>query len=401
MYKTIHQFGAFFTKLTPKFSMFMLLFGFCAVLQAQTPQYFCDIRNETYVSPQVFEFDLYLTSTGSSALELACFQSGIKLNSSFVNGGTVTPSIVAGNSDLISEQVPISIGFVAGSDNCVRIAPRTPPRTLTPPTSSTFGTTISSGLGMKVCRVRLTNSVDFGMDPATYAWNYSVSPYNTIISAYIPGSPAVNTVITNANSKTVSNTITLFLEGLYTGPMMRKSQDELGDHFQANVADQITVKLAMATAPYTIVREFSNVNLLQNGKCAVSIPSSIAGNYYIVVSHRNSIETWSAAPIAFSSVPLEYNFTDASSKAYGDNQATIGGVFAVFGGDVDVDGSVGINDLGITENSASVFGAGYLVEDVDGDGSVGISDLGLIENNSANFVSVLAPGGKKMIGKTH
>jgi hypothetical protein len=373
--------------------LLLLVLTFMAgfVVKAENPQYLCDIRNEHFTASNVFEFDLYLSSTGSNPFELACFQTGLKLNSAFLNGGSITPSVVSGSSELNSEQNPVSISFVAGSDNCIRIAPRKPPRIYNPPNVTTNGSTIGTGSGSRVCTVRLTNTQDFAMEPATYTWNFTTHPYNTIVAAFIPGSPAVSTIITQQNSYTISDKVDLVLQGLYTGPLMRKAQDESGDHFQGYVADQITVKLAQENAPYTIVREFNNVNLLRNGKCAVAVPASLTGNYYIVISHRNSIETWSANPVSFAASPVEYDFTSAYSQAYGDNLAPMNGIYAIFTGDVDGDGIVGIYDMGAVENASNVFAAGYLPEDVNGDGAVGIYDMGFIENNSNIFVSVSKP----------
>jgi len=136
-------------KLKFSFVTRIVLMAFIAIstgLSAQTPTYSCDIRNESFVSPQVFEFDLYLTQTGSTPLELACFNTGIKLNAGFVNGGTITPSLV-GVSELIPTQAPTSIGYDSPT-NCIKIAPRTPPRDYA--TGITSGTNLSNTTGTKV-----------------------------------------------------------------------------------------------------------------------------------------------------------------------------------------------------------------------------------------------------------
>jgi hypothetical protein len=52
--------------------------------------------------------------------------------------------------------------------------------------------------------------------------------------------------------------------------------------------------------------------------------------------------------------------------------------------------------LGEIENAAMNFASGYLFQDVDGDGSVGISDMGATENNGMNFIGAILPPSKKM-----
>jgi len=226
-------------------------------------------------------------------------------------------------------------------------------------------------------------------------------PYHTVVSAFVAGStPLVNTILTSEPSHSVLANLVVFLEGLYdSGIGNRKSQDEMGDHFAGPVADQVTVKLAQSTAPYSIVYTCTNANLYSNGSCSFSIPGAISGNYYIVVNHRNSLETWSADPVSFNGSLVTYNFTDSDTKAYGSNMKQIGSSFCLFAGDVDQDGGIGTLDLGLVDNQSSAFGAGYLVEDVDGDGGVGTLDMGIIDNNSANFVSIVTPGGKKKANK--
>jgi len=356
---------------------------------AQSPTYFCDIRNESFLTPKIFEFDLYLTQTGSTPLELAGLNTGIKLNAGFVNGGTIVPSLISG-SDLNASQVPANIAYDAPS-NCIKLAPRKPPRDYV--TGLTSGTVISNTAGTKVCRIRLTNSADFGTEPVNYTWSMNLMPYHTVVSAFVPGSgPYVNTIITNAASHSESDNLTLFLEGLYLdGTGNRVAQEATGPHFFGPVADQITVKLAQATAPHTVLYTATNVNLYKNGKCSFSIPGSLSGSYYIIVNHRNSLETWSAAPVDFSGSAASYNFSTSSAQAYGNNMKALGSIFAIFAGDVTQDGSLGVLDMTAVDNKSKLFATGYLPEDINGDGSVGALDMLFVDNNSKNFVAIKKP----------
>jgi hypothetical protein len=101
------------------FFLFGLFIMFGNSLSAQTPTYYCDIRNESFVASNIFEFDLYLTRTGSVPLELAGINTGVILNTGFVNVGSITPSLVAG-SELNNSQVPTNIAYDA-ANRCVKI----------------------------------------------------------------------------------------------------------------------------------------------------------------------------------------------------------------------------------------------------------------------------------------
>jgi hypothetical protein len=67
------------------------------------------------------------------------------------------------------------------------------------------------------------------------------------------------------------------------------------------------------------------------------------------------------------------------------------GVYALYGGDVNQDGTVDGFDLQATENDASEFAFGYNATDCTGDGASDGFDMQLIENNSALFLFMARP----------
>ena len=83
-----------------------LIFLLPFTLFGQTPTYQCDIRNESFVSANEFQFDIYLSRTGTTPFELACFQTGLLINSAFLNGGTISAEIVPSTSGLKASQAP-------------------------------------------------------------------------------------------------------------------------------------------------------------------------------------------------------------------------------------------------------------------------------------------------------
>lgn len=113
--------------------------------------------------------------------------------------------------------------------------------------------------------------------------------------------------INNANFtiQSAANTVLnlrVFLQGFYNGGQTMDAV--LGG---ANT-DSVTVELHNATSPYTLVHTAKSV-INTSGYGNFTYPGSVAGNsYYIVVRHRNSLETWSKFPVLFSA-NTSYSFT--------------------------------------------------------------------------------------------
>ncbi len=172
---------------------------------------------------------------------------------------------------------------------------------------------------------------------------------------------------------------------------MSQSQGDLGNQFPGSVADQITVELHdQATYP-TTVYSTSNIDLTTTGLASVAIPAAYGNNYYITVKHRNSIETVSSSPVAFSAVAVNYDFTTSAAQAFGNNLKNIGGIYVLFSGDVNQDGIIDISDMIDVDNLSTLASSGYLPSDVNGDGLIDISDMIIIDNNSSQAIGTITP----------
>ena len=129
-------------------------------------------------------------------------------------------------------------------------------------------------------------------------------------------------------------------------------------------------------------------------------PVTAGTSYYIKLNHRNSIETWSAAPVMTSAITT-YDFSTAASQAYGNNMSDLGdGNWAIFSGDISdatsatvgvQDGIIESQDYGDMENAVYQTLLGYVVQDITGDGLVESADYGLMENNVYYTRIVLHP----------
>lgn len=191
-------------------------------------------------------------------------------------------------------------------------------------------------------------------------------------------------------------TLKVFLQGLYnsTNNNLNKTMNfvsnALVSKFTGTIADTITLELHSSSAYGTIVYKAIAIELHQDGTCNspgvsyISIPSAYSGNYYITIKSRNHVLTTTAAPVVFSSGSINYDFTNAATKAYGSNMKLIkSGVYAIYSGDTNLDGLVtAIGDRSPTQSKIIAASKGYVIQDVNGDGYVtAIGDRSLIQIN--------------------
>jgi hypothetical protein len=233
----------------------------------------------------------------------------------------------------------------------------------------------------------------------TYTWSVNGQTY-TASGSYtsITGchTEVLNLVVNNCN---ITVNVKAFLQGSYTGnSTMAATLYDLGESTDATAADTIEVNLwaASTTATATAPNYSAKVVLHTNGMASVIFPgSALGGSYYVAVRHRNSLETWSAAPITTASTN-SVDFSASATAAYGDgvNAPTVSvgsGVFALYSGDVNQDGTIDSQDMTIAENDASSFLFGYNASDCNGDGSSDSGDMTLIENNAGLFLFYARP----------
>ncbi|MEO8446303.1 MAG: dockerin type I domain-containing protein, partial [bacterium] len=161
---------------------------------------------------------------------------------------------------------------------------------------------------------------------------------------------------------------------------------------QLNSKDTIKVYLRSATAPYDKVDSAKGIVDSINFITKLYFCNVNHGNFYINVWQRNSIETWSSNPILIeNNSNLSYDFTNSSSRAFGENQVLVQNKWCMFSGDTNSDGMIDATDIISIKNDASAFVSGYVVTDINGDGITDASDLLMTQNNNINFATIKAP----------
>ncbi len=197
------------------------------------------------------------------------------------------------------------------------------------------------------------------------------------------------TIYVNHCYKTLS--LKLFLQGYYLSGTQTMTSALLnqGQNNTSTQTDTVTVELHDVMMPQNIIATSKGV-VNTDGTMACNfynLPSYTMG-YYIVVKHRNSIETWSNGLLMFNYMnQANYDFTTAASQAYGSNQTEVEpGIWALYTGDVNQDENVDLLDASILEFDITNFAYGYFVTDINGDGNVDLLDNPMVEENINEFI---------------
>jgi hypothetical protein len=362
------------------------------------------LKNDALINDSTYEFDIYLKNTNPNVanfpLIMSQFQGGFSIANSTRDGGTVTVSVVG--SGLGSSQIPTPLNTGTGrayweltTPNYIRITPKS---------ANANGMVISStGSGTLVARIRISNSKKF-LGTINLDWNYSNAnqAYPSKIFAWNSSTSQQTEITTQVNHyDSLSNptvvlpvtnlALTAFLQGMYVGSSsMTAAPFNVNGTTPSTIADTITVQLynsASQTLAYSATSTLST-----NGVSNITYAGEVSGgSYYIVIKHRNSITTWSANPVQFSA-STSYSFANSDAKAAGNNLANLGsGIYGIFSGDINQDGSVDFNDYPGLDLSSSNGDLGYLPCDLNGDASVDFNDYPIIDVNSSNGVISVTP----------
>ena len=235
----------------------------------------------------------------------------------------------------------------------------------------------------------------------TYSWqpgslignSVIVAPTNsttyTITGASVNGctSQSAQTILVSPCMTTLN--LKMFFESYYSGGMMHQVLQNQGILGASNLAtDTVLIELRNIIPPYTVVSSAKSI-VHTNGEAVANLPDT--GTYYIVIKHRNGLQTWSANPVNISSI-TNYDFSLSSAQAYGSNQFEIEpGVWAIFSGDLNCDENMDLLDLAKLETDILSFQSGYYATDLNGDGNVDLLDGSIIEDNINEFIYSIHP----------
>lgn len=153
-------------------------------------------------------------------------------------------------------------------------------------------------------------------------------------------------------------------------------------------ADTVKIILRKTVSPYSAVDSASSI-INSSGEGVFNFyEANNATEYYIVVTHRNSIETWSSAVSKFNANKMSYDFSSSSDQAFGNNLTLKGNKYCIYSGDINKDRIIDAEDMSITDNDAFNNLSGYVISDVNGDSTVDAGDLGITDNNT--YMSIVS-----------
>jgi len=203
-----------------------------------------------------------------------------------------------------------------------------------------------------------------------------------VIGAILLTVGAIANAQTNSPLESATQVSTLnlkaYIQGLYNTKTASMKQDT------------VRVYLRNSASPYTLIDSSKSVlNASGNGTFAFSNALNNT-NYYVVIRHRNSIETWSLSN-QFSNNVMNLDMTFSSGQAYGNNLIKVGNVYCIYSGDINQDGTIDITDVTSVNTDNINFKRGYLVTDLNGDEIINTTDLLITYNNSSRFVEVKVP----------
>ena len=265
--------------------------------------------------------------------------------------------------------------------------------------------TIWSGNGVDITTVASTVSVSrIGSSDNNAATDFAIQ--TTTIGTSNPGmslpfsgfgcagTRQAVTVTVDPNPCQVDLMTKFMIQGYYdvnTG-MMQPVYLNSGVGVNTSESDLVTVSLHHANPPYAQAFTFSGIQHI-NGNILCTFPYTALGNsYYIVLTNRNAVQTWSANPITMTASNT-YDFTTSAAQSFGLNQIDVSGsgLFAIYNGDVNQDLVVDGLDFNDWETDNNNFAGGYITSDFNGDGIVDGLDFLIWEPNNNNFIGAITP----------
>ena len=188
----------------------------------------------------------------------------------------------------------------------------------------------------------------------------------------------------------------LFLEGYYIGgsKMQPVIQNQTGIP-SIHSTDTICIEVHDEGNPSLIV-ESRKAILTTNGMTSLYFNRPFEGKaYWVSISHRNTIESWTSFPIQLNSTKaIAYDFTNSASSVYGSNSVDVfnENIWSLHTGDLNQDGFIDIFDFPFFDYDFQYFtSAFYTPSDLNGNGLVDIFDFPYYDANNQQFISTIHP----------
>jgi len=364
-----------------KFRIFVIGISFFIVsvrgASSQNPTYILKVTNITRTAPNELTFEIRMQHTNSPVyFEYAGAQFFFDFNTAIANGGTLSYTFAPDTSDLPINMRPRN-PQIFGSQ--LRLAVNT-----FPGAGNGYVGIQSNSPGTKIVKMAIrTSAIELAPVNLNLKWRNTIVSPRTKLFAYVAG---VNTEITDTNFHYVDTMgfvylldIKLSFEGLLKN----------GVHV---VEDSIDIEFRNITPPYQIV--YSEKAFLNQFTLTSRVRGfTNSGTYYIVLKHRNSLETWSRpGGELLGNGNYFYDFTTSASQAYGNNMVLKDGLYCIYSGNVNSDDVIDAEDLLEVDNAVFNYESGTHIANLNGDNIVDIEDMAICDNNARSIRVVERPG---------
>jgi hypothetical protein len=337
-----------------------------------------DVPNATSYRVQVStnpNFTTTIVNTPTGATSQYSISSGLTYNTIYYwrvnatnSGGTSSWSAVWNFTTIVAAPSPPSLLSPANGATGVSLTPSMTWSNVANATSYRIQISTNTNFNTTVLNV-ISNDPLYLIQSGTLVG--STHYYWRVASINAGGQGSWSSVFNFTTMQSFNLSFKAYLEGFFNGT--------------TQVPDTVKVYLAQATSPFTL-KDSTGAFLQSDGTALVSFARAANGSYYIIIKHRNHIETWSSSTMLFSTGSTSnYDFTTSSSKAYGNNMKQVGTVWTLYSGDANQDGYVNSSDYDIYKTQ---FGFdGYKSADFNGDKLIDGYDMLILY---ANFGKSLA-----------
>ena len=294
----------------------------------------------TSITESVTTYSPTLSISIASSANTICSGTNVIFNATTVNGG-ISPTYQwkkngvnvgtnnssysnnsLANGDIITCVITTSSSASATSNNITMIVNDavTPSITINAsklnicsPANVTFNSIIQNGGNNPAFQWKL-NNINTGNGSNSYS-NNNLVPGDLISCVMNSNASCINSSIVSSNTITMTclSSITLnlkiIIDGYYNSSshLMIPLLFNTGNSTNNLEVDTITVELHAASSPYPLIESSKGI-LKVDGFCSLTLsPERVGLPYYIVLKHRNALETWSKTPVILNAV-TEYDF---------------------------------------------------------------------------------------------
>ena len=228
--------------------------------------------------------------------------------------GISNPAILTPQSSVINETLlnttsspkNVIYDITITSNGCLRTQQVTVIINPTPTPLLNASTTFCSSTSAVILNAGVFTSYIWSTGATTQTISVSSTGSFTVTVSNAPGCTAVASASTN-DTCVIKLNLKMYFEGFYqSNGFMRAVTDPSGHPF---ICDTVIVELHNINPPYTFVTSASGV-INRNGSGQFEFSGSVLSNsFFIVIRHRNSIQTWSKTSVLFNSPLLNFDFT--------------------------------------------------------------------------------------------